>query len=55
MSKGSISECLGDGKLFGGVYSGGASPDSIRAAVEKSELALFIGRYPVCLGLEVSI
>ncbi|QGA16162.1 hypothetical protein EYB26_003829 [Talaromyces marneffei] len=46
MSKGSISECLGDGKLFGGVYSGGASPDSIRAAVEKSELALFIGRYP---------
>ncbi|KAL3705798.1 Pyruvate decarboxylase 1 [Talaromyces marneffei ATCC 18224] len=51
MSKGSISECLGDGKLFGGVYSGGASPDSIRAAVEKSELALFIGRYPACLGL----
>lgn len=51
MSKGSISEQLGDGKLFGGVYSGGASPDSIRAAVEKSELVLFIGSYPVCFGL----
>lgn len=49
MSKGSISEQLGNGKLFGGVYSGGASPDTIRAAVEKSELVLFIGNYPVSL------
>lgn len=50
MSKGSISEQLGNGELFGGVYSGGASPDTIRAAVEKSELVLFIGNYPVSSG-----
>lgn len=47
MSKGSVSEQLGGGKLFGGVYSGGGSPDTIRSAVEKSELALIIGHYPV--------
>lgn len=47
MSKGSVSEQVGNGKLFGGVYSGGASSDTIRAAVEKSELVLIIGNYPV--------
>lgn len=47
MSKGGISEQLGNGNLFGGVYSGGASPDTIKNAVEKSELVLLVGNYPV--------
>ena len=45
MSKGGISERV-NGK-FGGVYGGGASVEEVRLAVEKSELVLFIGYYPV--------
>lgn len=45
MSKGGISERI-NGK-FGGVYGGGASVEEVRLAVEKSELVLFIGYYPV--------
>lgn len=45
MSKGGISERI-NGK-FGGVYGGGASVEGVRRAVEKSELVLFIGNYPV--------
>ena len=45
MSKGGISERI-NGK-FGGVYGGGASVEEVRLAVEKSELVLFIGNYPV--------
>ena len=45
MSKGGISERL-KGK-FGGVYSGGASTEGVRSAVENSGLILFIGYYPV--------
>lgn len=45
MSKGGISERLGS---FGGVYGGGASTEGVRTAVEKADLVLFIGSYPVC-------
>jgi pyruvate decarboxylase len=45
MSKGGIGERI-NGK-FGGVYGGGASTEGVRQAVEKSDLVLFIGNYPV--------
>jgi pyruvate decarboxylase len=45
MSKGGISERL-VGK-FGGVYCGRASTEVVRTAVQRAELVLFIGYYPV--------
>lgn len=48
MSKGGISEQIG-GK-FGGVYGGGASTEAVRTAVEKADLVLSIGTYPVRRG-----
>jgi TPP-dependent 2-oxoacid decarboxylase len=45
MSKGGISERI-EGK-FGGVYSGGASTEGVKKAVETANLVLFLGNYPV--------
>lgn len=47
MSKGGVSETI-KGK-FGGIYSGGASTEGVKKAVETADLVLYLGNYPVSL------
>lgn len=48
MGKGSITEHL---PTFGGIYGGASSFREIQDIVERADLVLWLGNYPVCFPL----